>query len=84
MAQLSSKSEKVLITGDDILIEYCERLMNCLKHINETMLKVSWRTCIDKFITHKVWHNSELKSETNLRPSIWQKLETRLQEMIER
>jgi hypothetical protein len=58
---LNKKGEKVLITGDDILIEYCERLMNALKQINETVLKVSWKSCLEKFITHKVWHGSDLK-----------------------
>jgi hypothetical protein len=50
------KGDKVLITGDDILIEYCERLMNALKQVNESLLKVNWRNCLEKFITHKVWH----------------------------
>jgi len=52
--------------------------MISLKHINESMLKVNWRTSLDKFINHKVWHNSEVRSESNLRPSLWQKLDSRL------
>ena len=53
------KGDKVLITGDDILIEYCDRLMNALKQINETLLKVNWRNCLERFITHKVWHSAD-------------------------
>lgn len=28
---MNKKGEKVMITGDDILIEYCDRLMNAIK-----------------------------------------------------
>jgi hypothetical protein len=44
-----------MITGDDILIEYVERLVFLLKQIRESNLKVSWRSDIDKFISHNVW-----------------------------
>ena len=49
--------ERVLITGDDILIEYVERLMNEIKNVNDNDLKVSWKNQIEKFITHYVWHS---------------------------
>ena len=35
----SDKKEKLLITGDDILIEYVARLMIAVKSIKENMLK---------------------------------------------
>jgi len=38
-----SGQDRVLITGDDILIEYTERLMNALKQVNELSLKQPWR-----------------------------------------
>ena len=76
---MNKKGEKVLITGDDILIEYCERLMSALKQINETLLKVSWRQNIEKFITHKVWHQQD--NENGMITSLWQRLEVRLGEM---
>lgn len=48
----------MLITGDDILIEYVDRLMNQLKVMNdEGMLQDSWKRAIEKFITHYVWHS---------------------------
>jgi hypothetical protein len=34
----ADKQEKVLITGDDILIEYVERLMNSIKNVAEEYL----------------------------------------------
>lgn len=33
-----SQQEKVLITGDDILIEYVDRLMNQLKVMNDDLM----------------------------------------------
>lgn len=49
--------ERVLITGDDILIEYVERLMNEIKNVNDNDLKGTWKNQIEKFITHYVWHS---------------------------
>ena len=55
----SGTQERVLITGDDILIEYVERLMNEIKNVNDNDLKVSWKNQIEKFITHYVWHSQD-------------------------
>lgn len=40
----TSTQERVLITGDDILIEYVERLMNEIKNVNDNDLKTTWKT----------------------------------------
>ena len=81
----SKKSDKVLITGDDILIEYVERIMNALKQVNESSLKVSWRASLDKFISHYVWHNLDAKDPKQVvKPTLWGRLELRLVEMKER
>ena len=48
--------EKVMISGDDILIEYAERLVSHLKKISEVQLKAQHKTAILKFIAHYVWH----------------------------
>ena len=48
--------DKVLITGDDILIEYVDRLMRELQTLNENDLSGQQKTQIEKFITHYVWH----------------------------
>ena len=45
-------NELVLITGDDILIEYVSRLMTALKTIKESTLKAQWVYQIEKFIKH--------------------------------
>ena len=37
-----NKKDKLLITGDDILIEYVARLMIAVKSIKENMLKAQW------------------------------------------
>lgn len=46
-----------MITGDDILIEYVERLMNEIKNVDDNALKQTWKTQIETFITHYVWHS---------------------------
>ena len=51
--------EKVLITGDDILIEYVERLMTAIRNITEEYLTDQWRVALEKFITHYVWHSQD-------------------------
>jgi len=38
----SSLREKLLITGDDILIEYVHRLMVAVQSIKESMIKPQW------------------------------------------
>lgn len=55
----TSTQERVLITGDDILIEYVERLMNEIKNVNDNDLKGTWKNQIEKFITHYVWHSQD-------------------------
>jgi hypothetical protein len=56
--------ERVLITGDDILIEYVERLITEISAIEENEeLKQSWRISIEKFITHYVWHSQDAQQD---------------------
>jgi hypothetical protein len=56
-----------LITGDDILIEYVERLMNAIKAVPaEEMLQEGWRIALDRFITHYVWHSQDRKNENTV------------------
>ena len=70
------EDEKVLITGDDILIEYVQRLVSALKSIQESILKCNWIYAINKFICHNVWHCADnRRSDKSL---IYQRLETRL------
>ncbi len=39
----SQSKEKLLITGDDVLIEYVARLMIAVKSIKEQMLRPAWK-----------------------------------------
>jgi len=78
-----------LITGDDILIEYVERLMGLIKNISDDMLQENWKIALDKFITHYVWHSQDKKAEENHRNTSASspygvRLEGRLGEMQER
>ena len=79
---MNVKKEKLLITGDDILIEYANRLMIAVKSIKENMLKAQWIYQIEKFIKHSVWHGSDMRRAQN--NQLWQRLESRLIEMKER
>jgi hypothetical protein len=38
MSSIAKKGEKVMITGDDVLIEYCDRVAVLLKSVGETVL----------------------------------------------
>jgi hypothetical protein len=78
----TQNTEKLMITGDDVLIEYVARLMIAIKSIKEKLLKQSWKICIDKFIKHYVWHTGDIRRGDNNK--LWQRLETRLIEMRER
>jgi hypothetical protein len=57
--------EKLLITGDDVLIEYVHRLMIAVQSIKEVILKQQWKTQIEKFIKHYVWHTSDVRRAAN-------------------
>ncbi|CAG9318241.1 TTLL5_3 [Blepharisma stoltei] len=72
----SKKEGRLIITGDDILIEYVSRIMHAIKAINEENLKPYWKKNIDNFISHQVWHSEPKKSE-----NMWERLEERLQVM---
>lgn len=81
-AVASGGREKLLITGDDVLIEYVHRLMIAVQSIKEVMLKPQWKHQIEKFIKHYVWHTSDVRRAANNK--LWQRLESRLIEMKER
>lgn len=74
--------DKLLITGDDVLIEYVHRLMQAVQSIRDTMMKPQWKIQIEKFVKHYVWHTSDVRRAAN--NLLWQRLESRLIEMKER
>jgi hypothetical protein len=51
-------SQKIMITGDDILIEYVSRLMKTFSSnkIREEDLTPEQQSKIENFITHYVWY----------------------------
>lgn len=61
----STLREKLLITGDDILIEYVHRLMVAVQSIKESMIKPQWNHQIEKFVKHYVWHTSDVRRAAN-------------------
>jgi hypothetical protein len=74
--------QKILITGDDILIEYVERLTLKLKTLQDVSIKSSWMKNVESFITHEVWRNDQGKRINGIH--LWQRLNDRLSEMKER
>ncbi len=76
-----------MITGDDILIEYVDRLMNAIRNLtSETLLNDQWKQCLEKFITHYVWHGKDTHQQVKEKDLglFWVRLEGRLNEMQER
>lgn len=69
----------MLITGDDILIEYVERLIHSLRSTPEHMLKDGWCDSMNRFIQHYVWHTKD-----NQKGLYAARLEGRLSEMQDR
>ena len=79
------REEKILITGDDVLIEYVDRLINTIKPLDESMLlknHQTWRNSLERFITHYVWHTNDVRR--NGSNKVWSRLESRLIEMKDR
>ena len=81
-SQKETKPEKIVLTADDILIEYISRIWHAIRSLKEEKLKSAWRRCLERFITHSVWHASDTRRGTNSK--LWQRLENRLIEMKER
>ncbi len=77
-AGATQHTEKVLITGDDILIEYVSRLLKQLSQ-GEDRLPDAHRQSITKFITHYVWHSKDAQTG-----ELSTRLSERLSEMLER
>lgn len=75
--------EKIIITGDDVLIEYVQRVINTLTVLAESELAPEFKLAIDKFILHYVWH-SEDPSKKNPTASLRERLQARYEEMLQR
>ncbi|CAG9317785.1 unnamed protein product [Blepharisma stoltei] len=73
------QTDKIVVTGDDVLICYVSRVIDLIKTIPEERLRKEWKKSIDKFICHHAWENPEAHKAGTL----LQKLEVRLSEMKE-
>lgn len=73
---------KLIITGDDILIEYLSRVHHACKSVALEKMKTEWKIALDKFVNHYIWISISSPITSNL--SILQKLEVRIHEMKER
>lgn len=72
------KSDKLMVTGDDILLEYISRLIKALLAVKEDSLTSMLRKSIEAFISHPVWKGN---NKGPLRDSLRHRLEVRFAEM---
>lgn len=54
-SQKSQNNSKIMITGDDILIEYVARLVKALQLVQGEQVQPVQISSMDKFVTHYVW-----------------------------
>lgn len=76
LSSTESADSKVVITGDDVLIEYVARLIKIMKEVPEVETADLVEINIEKFIAHYVWHKDDYAKK-----SFWWRLENRLSEM---
>ena len=57
MKEISQGDTKVVITGDDVLIEYVSRLIKIMREVPEVSGYKEIEVSMEKFISHYVWHN---------------------------
>ena len=82
-----SPQEKVIISGDDILIEYCERTVRALKQIPDAKLRPAQHAQLLRFITYYVWHapdKQDFSDKTLAACTFWGRVKNRIAEMRER
>lgn len=63
-----------MLTGDDALIEYAQRIAHLVKEID--MLPTNFKAQLEAFVTHRVWKQPSVKIQ-----SIAQRLDERITEM---
>ena len=68
------ENTKVVITGDDVLIEYVTRLIEVVEKVEVGKEEFEH---IESFITHYVWHSEDVPNQ-----EISERLQNRLSEMI--
>lgn len=78
-----ASNDKIIITGDDVLIEYVQRLINGLTVLSDDSLSSDIRLSVDKFVNHYVWHSKD-PSQENPMSTLCERLQTRYEEMRQR
>ena len=85
-AEKNEKSDKekskLVITGDDILIEYLSRVLHACKSVGAEHLKNDWKQALEKFVNHYIWQSIAAVIPPGM--TILQKLEMRIVEMKDR
>mmetsp|Transcript_32090 Transcript_32090/g.42565 ORF Transcript_32090/g.42565 Transcript_32090/m.42565 type:complete len:125 (+) Transcript_32090:439-813(+) len=56
---MGDDSASVVISGDDILIEYCERIRHALRQVADARVRPSQQAQLIRFITHYVWQMAD-------------------------
>jgi tubulin polyglutamylase TTLL5 len=79
---LEKEKGKLVITGDDILIEYLSRVLHACKSVTQEKMKNEWKVALDKFVNHSAWVSISLSYTFN--STVLQKLEIRIGEMKEK
>lgn len=80
--KLEKEKNKLIITGDDILIEYLSRTLHACKSVTFECMKSDWKVALEKFVNHYIWQSIAAVLPSGL--GILQKLELRIIEMKER
>lgn len=78
LKKLATRDEKIVITGDDVLMEYLKRLIKICRDIHPDKLKPNWVHKLDRFIRNEIWKIPDSYTEFHKR------LHIRLYEMQER
>jgi hypothetical protein len=77
--EIEKEKGKLVITGDDVLIEYLSRLIHACRSVRGEKMKNEWKNAIEKFVNHPAWASISDCCLGN--PSVLVKLETRIGEM---
>lgn len=72
---------KIVITGDDILIEYLSRVMHAIKSVGVDKIKNEWKVALEAFVGHSIWDNFSNSGISNL--NLLEKINLRISEMKE-
>jgi len=70
---------KLIITGDDILLEYTYRLIVALRRAGDEEVPRTWRKSVEGFLANAVWRTTDPASQP-----LWRRMEVKYEEMKRR